>query len=154
MTEPEIVSKWFKLSDWTSKHRLATPVPPNLVENWRRIAHLLDAIRDGVGVPVTLTPNGGYRNPEHNRARGGKPNSRHLYADAADINARGMTSRQLHARILAMHQAALDRAEQSPLLTLGGLGLYAWGVHVDARPAVTLGVLARWDESKRGGQEA
>ncbi len=48
----------------------------------------LQAIRTQVGRPIRITS--GYRCPNHNRAVGGHPNSRHMIGDAADFQIIGM----------------------------------------------------------------
>jgi len=44
----------------------------------------LEEYRDLVGGPVRI--DSGYRDPAHNKAVGGKPNSQHLYGNAADLD--------------------------------------------------------------------
>ena len=54
----------------------------------KRLVDLLDAIRERLGVPVTI--NSGYRCPEHNAEVGGVPNSYHTQGLAADITYDGI----------------------------------------------------------------
>ena len=84
----------------------------------------LDAFRERVGEPVYI--NSGIRCPAHNAAAGGADDSRHLYGDAADIRCDGKTPEQLY-----------EIADE--IFCDGGVGLYDWGIHVDAR-----GHRARW----------
>lgn len=132
-------SKWFKLRNWNSNHPKATPYPAEWKTTWYVLARVLDLIRDRAGCAIWLTPNGGYRNPEHNRAVGGRPMSEHKWGRAADIQARKLTPRKLHDLILSMYRAG-------ELPDLGGLGIYDWGVHVDIRPHEGRR-LKRWDET-------
>jgi zinc D-Ala-D-Ala carboxypeptidase len=44
----------------------------------------LEEYRDLVGGPVAIVS--GYRDPAHNKAIGGRPNSQHLYGNAADLD--------------------------------------------------------------------
>ncbi|HEX7277551.1 MAG TPA: D-Ala-D-Ala carboxypeptidase family metallohydrolase [Acidimicrobiales bacterium] len=44
----------------------------------------LDALGDRLGAPIPIIS--GYRDPAHNAAIGGKANSQHLYATAADLD--------------------------------------------------------------------
>jgi uncharacterized protein YcbK (DUF882 family) len=52
------------------------PISPALIE-------LLEDIREFSGFPIIITS--GYRCPSHNAAVGGKPNSAHVTAEAADF---------------------------------------------------------------------
>lgn len=143
---PEPQSKWFKLSEWNSKHPLATPYPHEWVESrWRALAGELDVIRDAAHSAISVTPNGGFRNEFHNNAVGGKPASQHLEGRAADIRAASFTSTQLHGLIVRLWQAG-------KLPRLGGLGVYDRFVHVDVRE-VADGRLARWDERGNNVQQ-
>jgi len=136
VSEPR--SKWFRLSEWNSRHRLATPYPPTWVESrWRPLAETLDVIRDEAGCAITISPNGGFRNYDHNRDIGGAPNSQHPKGRAADLRCRKLSPKQLYALILRLHAAG-------KLPRLGAVGLYSWGVHVDIRPSATL---VTWDRS-------
>ena len=94
------------------------------VEPKEAFVRKLDAFRERVGEPVYV--NSGIRCPEHNEAVGGATNSRHMYGDAADIRCPGKTPRELY-----------DIADE--IFCDGGVGLYDWGIHVDARATK-----ARW----------
>jgi hypothetical protein len=63
-----------------------------IVENARFLCErILEPLRIHFGVPVVV--NSGYRNPEHNKAVGGKPGSWHLFKDgksAADVVVAGV----------------------------------------------------------------
>lgn len=107
-----------------------TPVPANLMSNLFGLAKNLQALRDHLGVPVTVTGSG-YRTPKHNKAVGGAKDSQHLYAKAGDINAKGYTPRRLAEEIEKLIKAG--KMEQ------GGLGVYPNFVHYDNR-----GTKARW----------
>lgn len=95
------------------------------VEPKEAFVRKLDAFRERVGEPVYI--NSGVRCPEHNEAVGGADDSRHLYGDAADIRCIGKTPEQLYAIA-------------DEIFHDGGVGLYDWGIHVDAR-----GYKARWN---------
>ena len=64
--------------------------------------------------------NSGYRNPAHNKAAGGNPNSYHLRGMAADINVPGLSP-----------QALADAARRAGFR---GIIAYTTFVHVDVRP--------------------
>ncbi len=84
----------------------------------RELLQRLQALRDALGRPVII--NSGYRNPAHNEAVGGSPNSYHLRGMAADI------------RVPGIHPAAL--AEAARQAGFRGVITYATFVHVDVRP--------------------
>ena len=101
-----------------------TPVPEKYMGNLQELANNLQILRNELGVPVTVTGSG-YRTPSHNKAVGGAKDSQHLTASAGDINAKGFTPKQLHARIESL--IASKKMKQ------GGLGLYEGFVHYDIR---------------------
>ena len=107
-----------------------TPVPEKYLDNCRKVAHNLQVLRDHLGTPVSITGSG-YRTPSHNAKVKGAKNSQHLTCNAADINAKGLTPKQLYDVI--EHLIDLGDMEQ------GGLGLYKTFVHYDRR-----GKKARW----------
>ncbi len=59
----------------------------------RVLLERLQALRNTLGRPVII--NSGYRNPTHNEAVGGSPNSYHLRGMAADIRVPGMSPQAL-----------------------------------------------------------
>ncbi len=62
---------------------------------------VLQPLRDMLGKVITV--NSGYRSPEVNKKVGGATRSYHLGGLAADINAEGMTARQLFEFIKKSH---------------------------------------------------
>ena len=114
-----------------------TPYPPQWVATrLLPLALVFEEIRHRCGdTPITIADI--YRTPAHNVAVGGERGSWHLQGMAMDLHTpAGFTAEQFHALILAM--------AQEPGSAVGGLGRYAWGVHVDIRPCVN-GALARWN---------
>ena len=107
-----------------------TKVPDNLLNNLKELAENLQVLRDYLNTPVSITGSG-YRTPSHNKKVGGASNSQHLYAKAADINAKGLTPKELFRTIENL--ISLGKMKQ------GGLGLYKTFVHYDIR-----GFRARW----------
>lgn len=132
MSEPR--SRWFKLSDWTSRDK-PEPYPPAWVEErWRPLVEVLDLIRDEAGVPITLTPNGGY-------ARRPTDTSQHPQGRAADIRCRRMPAEQLCALVWRLWR-------EGKLPRLSGVGLYKTFVHVDVGgPTRADGSPRRWGRS-------
>lgn len=106
-----------------------TQVPEKLICNVQELAHNLQALRDYVNESVVL--NSGYRTPAYNKKIGGKPASKHILAQAADINVKSKTPKQLHAII--------EKLILEKVMKQGGLGLYPGFVHYDIR-----GTKARW----------
>lgn len=70
---------------------------PGEVQNLQRVARTLEEIRMLVDRPIIVSS--GYRAPAVNKAVGGSNNSAHMRGLAADINAQGMTARELAVRI-------------------------------------------------------
>lgn len=58
-------------------------VPAELRESADYTLGRLDEIREGYGKPIVITS--GYRCPQLNKVVGGKPNSQHVKAQAADL---------------------------------------------------------------------
>lgn len=112
-----------------------TQVPEILMDNLKELAKNLQVLRDHLGVPVSVTGSG-YRTPSHNKKVGGAKKSQHLYAKAADINAKGYTPKQLKDEIEKL--IAAGKMKQ------GGLGLYNSFVHYDIR-----GFKARWKKGAK-----
>lgn len=107
-----------------------TPVPSKYMDNCREVARNLQNLRDALGVAVTITGSG-YRTPSHNAKVGGAKNSQHLTCSGADINAKGLTPKQL--------ACVIEGLIKTGKMKEGGLGIYPSFVHYDIR-----GTKARW----------
>lgn len=117
----------FNLIEFVCKD--GTPVSEEYLPNVQELANNLQVLRDDIGEPVHI--NSSYRTPEHNAAVGGKDDSQHLTASAADITTKSLTPSKLAARIeLLIKEGKMKE---------GGVGKYAGFVHVDIR-----GTKARW----------
>ena len=92
------LSEHFTLSELTMSERAArdgldnTPSSTS-IENLKRLAAALEAIRVKLGRPIVVTS--GYRAPLVNKAVGGAADSAHVLGLAADINCPGMTPKAL-----------------------------------------------------------
>ena len=117
----------FSIFEFRCKDGSAVPV--ELFPNVKELAKNLQVIRDHIGEPLQILS--GYRSPEHNAKVGGKKNSYHMKAMAADLTCKSLTPKKLHALIEEL--IANKRIKQ------GGLGLYPGFVHYDIR-----GAKARW----------
>ena len=96
------------------------------------LADQLQVLRDGLGTPIHIT--NAYRCESHNKAVGGVENSQHLQGKAADLQVKGIDTRDLFNTIEAFI---------SELIMLeGGLGLYNTFVHYDIRKQK-----ARWKKN-------
>ena len=73
-----------------------------------------------------FTPNSVCRCIEHNKAVGGEPHSKHLWAMAMDIP-------------VSNHEMLYEFFDNEFPVS-HGLGIYDWGIHIDVRPDK-----ARWD---------
>ena len=80
---------------------------------------VLELVRQVFDKPVTITS--GYRSPEHNKAVGGAPNSKHMLGIAADIVVAGHTPQEVYD--------LLDKTFPNYY----GVGLYSGWVHIDVR---------------------
>lgn len=121
------MTKNFSVHEFNCKD--GTPVPEELFPNLETLAMQLQVIRDHIGEPLQVLS--GYRSPAHNKRVGGKKNSYHLKAMAADITCKSLSPKKLHALIETL--IAKGRVK------IGGLGLYPGFVHVDIRKTK-----ARW----------
>lgn len=104
-----------------------TQVPFSYWGNVKLLAANLQVLRDHLKEPIHV--NSGYRTHEYNERVGGKPASKHLIAQAADITVKSKTPKQLHAII--------EKLIAEKKLYFGGLGLYPGFVHVDIRKRKT-----------------
>jgi uncharacterized protein YcbK (DUF882 family) len=109
-------------------------VPLELMGNVRELANNLQIIRNHIDKPITITS--GFRTEDYNKKVGGKPQSYHLRALAADMQVEGM-------KPLELHKVVLELAEEG-FIKEGGIGIYDDFVHYDIR-----GFKARWDERSK-----
>lgn len=117
----------FNLSEFACKD--GTPVPNDLIPNVELLAKNLQVLRDHLGEPIHV--NSGYRSPAHNDKVGGKKNSYHMKAMAADITCKSKTPKQL--------AAIIEKLIAAKKMKQGGIGIYAGFIHYDVR-----GSKARW----------
>lgn len=121
------LSKNFYLEEFNCRD--GTPVPAKFFDNVKTLASNLQVLRDFIGEPIHI--NSGYRTPEYNKKVGGKKNSQHLTASAADIACKSRTPKQL--------ASVIERLIKEGKMRQGGIGIYPGFVHYDIR-----GVRARW----------
>lgn len=81
------------------RRRIDNTPAPRVIENLRRVAVTLEAIRALIKTPIAVSS--GYRSPALNVAVGGAAKSAHVLGLAADINAVGMSARDLAQTIAA-----------------------------------------------------
>lgn len=117
----------FHLSEFNCKD--GTPVPETLIPNVLRLAEQLQILRDNLGESIHI--NSAYRTEAYNKKVGGKPASKHLIGNAADITVKSKTPKQLAAYI--------EKLISAGTLKIGGMGVYPGFVHVDIRKGS-----ARW----------
>lgn len=122
-----ILTTNFNLAEFACKD--GTPVPADLIPNVELLAKNLQVLRDHLGEPIHI--NSGYRSPAHNAKVGGKKNSYHMKAMAADITCKSKTPKQL--------AAIIEKLIAAKKMKQGGLGIYPGFVHYDVR-----GSRARW----------
>ena len=121
----------FSLEEFTC-HCGRCSIPQAVKVNiYQLVKEYLQPLRDEVGVPVIIMS--GYRCKAHNTAVGGVKYSQHLLGCAADIKIEGMTSAEVHAKILELWPR------------VPGLGLYDTFIHIDNRNLDSRkGEPARW----------
>jgi uncharacterized protein YcbK (DUF882 family) len=117
----------FELIEFVCKD--GSPVPDEYMHNVKLLAENLQVLRDELGEPIRI--NSAYRSPNYNKRIGGKPASKHLIAQAADITVKGKTPKQL--------ALIIERLISQRKMKQGGLGVYPGFVHYDVR-----GTKARW----------
>lgn len=111
----------FNLSEFNCKD--GRVIPEEYIGNVKLLAANLQVLRDDIGEPIHI--NSCYRPPDYNKKVGGKPNSQHLTASAADITCKSFTPKQLAARV--------EKLIKEGKLKFGGLGIYPGFIHVDIR---------------------
>jgi uncharacterized protein YcbK (DUF882 family) len=100
-----------------------TQVPDEYLDNVKQLAEQLQILRDFIGEPLTI--NSAYRHTEYNERIGGKPNSMHLTASAADITCKSKSPAQL--------RVVIEKLIKDKKLWFGGIGKYKGFTHVDIR---------------------
>lgn len=75
--------KEFTRSATADRLKIDNSLPPELLDAATYTLRRLDGIREGYGKPIVITS--GYRCQALNKAVGGKPNSQHQRAQAADL---------------------------------------------------------------------
>ena len=109
-----------------------------------RLLMLAERVRDVLKTPMIVTSC--CRCPEHNRAVGGSPTSKHIFTDtqpsrAMDFKAKGMIPSLAFDTIIREWACG-------GLGELGGIGLYDTWLHIDTAKAED-GHLRVWDERKK-----
>jgi uncharacterized protein YcbK (DUF882 family) len=94
-----------------------------VIENLKTLAVQLQALRDYLGKPITITS--GYRSKEHNLKIGGALDSYHVRGMAVDIQVEGMKPKQV--------AEAIELLISQGKMMEGGLGIYKRWIHWDYR---------------------
>lgn len=121
------LTKNFNLSEFHCRD--GTPVPEKYVHNVKKLAANLQILRDEIAEPLHI--NSAYRTPAYNKKIGGKPASKHMLAQAADLTAKSYTPKQL--------AAVIERLIKERKMIQGGIGIYPGFTHYDIRETK-----ARW----------
>lgn len=121
------LTEHFELSEFKCKD--GTEVPEKYTANVQELADNLEKLRVFLGESIHITS--GFRTSAYNKKVGGKPASKHLKAQAADIIVGSLTPKQLYRIIEGLINIGVMKQ--------GGLGLYSTFVHYDVR-----GTKARW----------
>jgi len=121
------LTKAFHIREFKCKD--GSKVPEALEANVRLLATQLQALRDFIGIPITL--NSAYRTEAYNASIGGSPKSQHKLAKAADL----VTSKYTPAELANIIKNLIKEGK----MMQGGVGVYPSFVHYDCR-----GIEARW----------
>jgi uncharacterized protein YcbK (DUF882 family) len=121
------LSKNFHIREFKCKD--GSKVPESLEANVRLLATQLQALRDFIGIPITL--NSAYRTEAYNASIGGSPKSQHKLAKAADL----VTSKYTPDELANIIKNLIKEGK----MMQGGVGVYPSFVHYDCR-----NVEARW----------
>jgi len=124
------ITKNFRLSEFDCND--GTKVPEHLINNVTKLANNLQVLRDTVGTSINITSS--YRHEKYNQDVGGVSSSKHITAEAADVQVSGYPPNIIYDLIEELIRCG-DMEE-------GGVGLYNTFVHYDIR-----GTKARWDYS-------
>lgn len=111
----------FSLAEFNSKD--GSLAPAKVVENLKILSEQLEALRDYLGKPITVTS--GYRSPQHNLKIGGALKSYHVLGMAADIKVKGITPKKV--------AEAIEFLIKEKKMLQGGIGTYRRWVHYDFR---------------------
>lgn len=111
----------FSLDEFKSKDGSAFPA--EVVQNLGVLAKQLQALRDHLGKPITITS--GYRSKEHNKKIGGALDSYHVRGMASDIQVAGMKPKEVAEEI--------EKLIKDGKMLEGGVGIYNSWVHYDFR---------------------
>lgn len=93
-------------SQTATRYGIDNEPSPEIIENLKRVAGVLEDIRSLVNMPIIVSS--GYRSPALNRAVGGSGRSAHMLGLAADINASRMSPLAL-ARLIANSSIRFDQ---------------------------------------------
>lgn len=121
------LTKDFDLEEFYCKD--GTAIPVEYIPNVQKLANNLQVLRDVLKEPIHI--NSSYRHPAYNARIGGKPESQHLTASAADITVKSKSPKQL--------KTIIEKLIVQKKLWFGGIGLYKGFLHVDIRESP-----ARW----------
>lgn len=111
----------FSLDEFKSKD--GASFPAEVMQNLSILAEQLQALRDHLGKPITITS--GYRSKEHNKKIGGALDSYHVRGMAADIQVAGMKPKDVAEEI--------EKLIKEGKMLEGGIGIYNSWVHYDHR---------------------
>ena len=96
--------------------------PSDTWKNCVRVFHIVDALRDHFGKPVTIVSS--YRSPSYNRKVGGASKSYHMEFLALDFKVSGVSPQKVYNVLKKWRDAGLFK---------GGLKKYSTFVHIDTR---------------------
>lgn len=111
----------FTLSQTAVRRGIKNDPPPEVIDNLRRLARVMENVRTLLGSPVLISS--GYRSPELNEAVGGSKKSAHCRGLAADFTCPGYGTPREVALAIVRSELIYDQ------VILEGAGPGAW-VHL------------------------
>lgn len=157
------MSLYFNLDELACRD--GTPVPAEYLDNALTIMGEADIVRQDLGSAIQVVS--AFRTDEHNRGRG-VDGSYHLRAMAMDIRPyvkrngkflrwKSIPLAERTQMILQLHGNINRLIADGKLTRINGVGLYTsddtgW-VHIDIRPRLPNGRIARWLGSKMGSEK-
>lgn len=96
---PNFSLKELTQSEYAERHGLNNDPDAKVIENLKRLAALLEQVREVCGVPIVVTS--GYRSPSVNAGIGGSKTSQHMQGCAADIKGVRLTIDDMMKKIIA-----------------------------------------------------
>ena len=153
LADPDV---FFEMEELSNPQWHAYPYAFVLDGRYELLVRHASRIRKEWGAPLYVTPNGGYRSLEHNRAVGGSVRSQHMEGRAMDLRPSNDSPRPRGFEAVGSQAKALwyliwQLHREGELPALSGVGRYPTFVHIDVGgPFRQDGGPRRWVARKYG----